>query len=221
MSQPPVDNSDNKLAGYEIIEEIGKGGMGRVYKARGQDGQLVAIKILDPRIADNKTQLARFYQEAELAMRINHPNVARGFKVGEHERHHYFVMEYVEGETLGKLIKRRGPLQEKRAVNYASQMAMGLHRLHKEGMIHRDIKPENVIISNEGVLKLIDLGLAKDVDTDLNLTRPGHGLGTPQFMAPEQFKNAKDADVRCDVYGLGATLYVMLTGQLPFRGKVR
>ncbi|MCS7161679.1 MAG: protein kinase, partial [Gemmatales bacterium] len=130
----------------------------------------------------------------------------------------YIVMELVEGESLGQRVERLGRLPEAEAVAYSVQVAQGLHQAHRQGIIHRDVKPDNILVDSRGQAKLADLGLVKDLDADLNLTRTGRGLGTPHFMAPEQFRNAKNADVRCDVYSLGATLYMLVTGQLPFRG---
>jgi serine/threonine protein kinase len=128
-------------------------------------------------------------------------------------------MEFVEGESLGQKLQREGRLSETEAIRIVAQVAQGLHRAHKMGLIHRDIKPDNVMVMPDGTAKLTDLGLVKEVDTDLNLTRTGRGLGTPHFMAPEQFRNAKNADLRCDIYALGATLYMMVTGELPFRSS--
>ena len=129
-------------------------------------------------------------------------------------------MEFVDGESLGQRIDREGRMPEDEAVRIIAQVCQGLHKAHKQGMIHRDIKPDNIMVTPQGEAKLTDLGLVKEVDAELNLTRTGRGLGTPHFMAPEQFRNAKNADARCDIYSLGATLYMMVTGELPF-GKAR
>ena len=128
-------------------------------------------------------------------------------------------MEFVEGESLGQRIERDGAIPEAEAIRIIAQVAQGLHRAHKQNLVHRDVKPDNILVTPEGVAKLADLGLVKETDADLNLTKTGRGLGTPHFMAPEQFRNAKNADVRCDVYSLGATLYMMVTGELPFRSN--
>jgi serine/threonine protein kinase len=126
-------------------------------------------------------------------------------------------MEYVEGESLGQRIEREGRVPEAEAIRIIAQVAQGLHKAHKQGMVHRDVKPDNILISPQGVAKIADMGLVKEAETDLNLTRTGRGLGTPHFMAPEQFRNAKNADARCDIYSLAATLYMAVTGELPFR----
>src|SRR5947209_12345455 len=126
-------------------------------------------------------------------------------------------MEFVEGESLGQRLEREGRMAEAEAIRLIAQVAQGLHRAHKQNLVHRDVKPDNILVRPDGVAKLADLGLVKETDADLNLTRTGRGLGTPHFMAPEQFRDAKNADPRCDVYSLGATLYMMVTGELPFR----
>jgi len=128
-------------------------------------------------------------------------------------------MEYVDGESLGSKVDREGPLSEDVAVRLIAQVCQGLHRAHKQKLVHRDVKPDNILIAADGVAKLTDLGLVKMADDELNLTKTGRGLGTPNYMAPEQFRDAKNADVRCDVYSIGATLYTLLTGETPF-GKV-
>jgi serine/threonine protein kinase len=131
----------------------------------------------------------------------------------------YLVMEFVEGESLGQKLEREGAMSETDAIRIIAQVAQGLHRAHKQSLVHRDVKPDNILVTPDGIAKLADLGLVKETETDLNLTRTGRGLGTPHFMAPEQFRNAKNADIRCDIYSLGATLYQMVTGQLPFRSN--
>src|SRR5262249_14803212 len=130
----------------------------------------------------------------------------------------YLVLELVDGESLGARIERQGPLPEDEAVRLVVQIGQALEAVHKRGMVHRDVKPDNILLSSDGRARLTDLGLVKDAGTELNLTRTGRGLGTPHFMAPEQFRNAKQADPRYDVYGLAATLYMAVTGALPFAG---
>jgi serine/threonine protein kinase len=128
-------------------------------------------------------------------------------------------MEFVDGETLGQRIERDGPMLEKEAIKIIAQIAQALYRAHRDKLIHRDVKPDNILMTKDGQAKLTDLGLVKEVEADLNLTRTGRGLGTPHFMAPEQFKNAKNVDARCDIYSLGATLYMMVTGEMPFHNS--
>lgn len=203
---------------YDLLSKIADGGMGSVYKARDtSDGELVAIKIVPATMASNQVLLKRFEQEFRAASSIEHENLVRALDFGYDANSPYLVMEYVEGETLGQMIDRQGRVSEKDAIKVMAQIAQGLHKAHSVGMVHRDVKPDNILIRPDGVSKLADMGLVKEMETDLNLTRTGRGLGTPQFMAPEQFRNAKNADLRCDIYSLAATMYMAVTGELPFR----
>jgi serine/threonine protein kinase len=217
-TQKPMQKSVGK---YDLVEMIAEGGMGTVYKARHQEtGQIVAIKIVPPHMAGNAVLLKRFEQEFRAASRLDHGNIVRALDYGEANGVPYLVMEFVEGESLGAKIEREGRIPEAEAIRLVAQVAQGLHSAHKRGLIHRDVKPDNVLVTPDGTTaKLADLGLVKEVEADLNLTRTGRGLGTPHFMAPEQFRNAKNVDVRCDIYSLGATLYMMVTGELPFRSS--
>jgi serine/threonine protein kinase len=208
------------VGNYDLLEKIAEGGMGAVYRARDrQSGRTVAVKLMPAHTAANPVLLKRFEQEFRAASRLDHPNIVRALDFGQHASTPYLVMEFVDGESLGKKIEREGRMTETEAIRIIAQVARGLHRAHKRGVIHRDVKPDNVLVTPAGVAKLADLGLVKEAEADLNLTRTGRGLGTPHFMAPEQFRNAKNADVRCDIYSLGATLYMMVTGELPFRSN--
>jgi serine/threonine protein kinase len=207
-----------RVSSYDLIEAIAEGGMGTVYKGKHRDtGQIVAIKIVPEGMANNQTLLKRFEKEFRAASNLDHPNVVRALEYGVLGGRPYLVMEFVDGESLGQRIERDGRIPENEAVQIIALAAQGLHHAHKNGMIHRDIKPDNIMVTKDGQVKLADLGLVKEADNDINLTRTGRGLGTPHFMAPEQFRNAKNADVKCDIYSLGATLYQMVTGELPFR----
>jgi len=195
--------------------------MGLVFKARHQQtGQVVAIKVVPPNMTKNDVVKKRFENEFKAASKLDHPNIIHGIETGMTNGRAYLVMEFVDGESLGQKIERDGPLPEAEAVRLIIQAGQALHYAHQQGLIHRDVKPDNLLITQEGQVKLADLGLVKELENDLNLTRTGRGLGTPHFMAPEQFRNAKNADVRCDVYSLGATLYQAVTGELPFKGSV-
>jgi serine/threonine protein kinase len=203
---------------YDILEKIAEGGMGTVYKGRQRStGLIVAIKIVPPTMANNPVLLKRFEQEFRAASMLDHPNIVRALDYGCSGNTPYLVMEYVPGESLGQRLEREKRIPEAEAVKIMAQVAQGLHRAHKQGMIHRDVKPDNILLPGDGQAKLADLGLVKEVEADLNLTRTGRGLGTPHFMAPEQFRNAKNADIRCDIYSMAATLYMMVTGELPFK----
>jgi serine/threonine protein kinase len=206
------------IGDYDLVERIAEGGMGVVYKARHrQSGQIVAIKVVPPHLATDPILRKRFENEFRAANSLDHPNIVRALEYGETGGSPYLVMEYVEGESLGQRLAREGRMPESEAIRIVAQVAQGLHRAHRQGLIHRDVKPDNILLTPDGQVKLADLGLVKEVETDLNLTRTGRGLGTPHFMAPEQFRNAKNADARYDIYSLGATLYMMVTGELPFR----
>ena len=212
-----VETAQVKTVGnYELLHLIAEGGMGAVWRARSlHDSSVVAIKIIPAETARNPLLLKRFEQEFKAASLINHPNVVKALDFGGGVTP-FLVMEFVDGESLGQRVERLGPIVETEAVRLIGQVCEGLHRAHKQGLIHRDVKPDNVLVTWEGVAKLTDLGLVKGLEVEMNLTRTGRGLGTPHYMAPEQFRNAKNADVRCDVYSLGATLYTLVTGAIPF-----
>ncbi len=203
---------------YDLVDKIAEGGMGAVYRGRERaTGKTVAIKIVPPHMTSNAVLMKRFEQEYNAASNLDHPNIVRALAFGMHGKSPYLVMEFVEGESLGDRLQREKQLSEAEAILIIGQVAQGLHRAHKQGLVHRDVKPDNILLTPDGQVKLADLGLVKELETDLNLTRTGRGLGTPHFMAPEQFRNAKNVDVRSDIYSLGATLYMMITGQLPFK----
>ena len=207
-----------QLGKYEILEKIAEGGMGAVYKGRhSASGEIVAIKVIPPETARNPLLLKRFEQEFRVASLINHPNVVRAVDYCGSGPTPFLVMEFVDGESIGQRIQREGAIPEEEAIRLMGQVCEGLRRAHKQGLVHRDVKPDNIMLTqNAHTAKLTDLGLVKDLEGEMNLTRTGRGLGTPHFMAPEQFRNAKGADERCDIYSLGATLYMMLTGEIPF-----
>jgi eukaryotic-like serine/threonine-protein kinase len=206
------------VGNYDLLEKIAEGGMGTVYKGRDRSsGAVVAIKIVPPHISKNSTLLKRFQQEYKTASSLDHPNIVRAMEFGFQGASPYLVMEFVEGESLGQKIEREGAMAESEAIRLIAQVAQGLHKAHKAGLVHRDVKPDNILVTPDGQAKLTDLGLVKELETDLNLTRTGRGLGTPHFMAPEQFREAKTADSRADIYSLAATLYMMVTGELPFK----
>jgi serine/threonine protein kinase len=205
------------IGNYDLLEKIGEGCMGVVYKATRWDSKdVVAIKVMPAEVASNPVLLKRFEQEFRITSKLDHPNIVRVMEFCRTGKSPYLVMELVEGESLGDKLDREGKLSEEEAINIILQISHGLHRAHRQGLIHRDVKPDNILVTKDGVAKLTDLGLAKDADSGADLTRTGRGLGTPDYMAPEQFRNAKNASVRCDVYSLGATLYHMVTGKVPF-----
>jgi serine/threonine protein kinase/tetratricopeptide (TPR) repeat protein len=210
------------VAGYRVLEELGRGGMGVVYKAWDPyQRREVALKVmLAGRFADAR-QIERFQAEARAARRFDHPNLAAVLEVGEEDGLHYLVMDVVEGESLAALLEREGPLPERRAAELAERLARALSYAHFRAILHRDLKPSNVLVrSADGEPVLTDFGLAKDVgQPGTGLTRTGQLVGTPAYMPPEQARGSLDrVDRRADVYALGATLYEMLTGQPPFSG---
>jgi eukaryotic-like serine/threonine-protein kinase len=214
LAPPPESRS---IGRYELLVKVGEGGIGQVFKARHQvTGEIVAVKLLARNVAANPVTLKRFEQEFIASRKIDHPNVIRAIEHARWEDQPYLVMEYVEGESVGALIERARRLAEAEAVRLIAQVCEGLAQAHHRGMIHRDIKPDNILVTRQGVAKLADLGLVKDQNAMLNLTRTGRGLGTPHYMAPEQYDSAKTADVRSDVFALGATFYTMVTGEPPY-----
>jgi serine/threonine protein kinase len=217
MVRKAMNPSRQILGDYELLAKIGEGGGGTVYKGRHrQTGAVVAIKALPPHLAQNPIFRKRLEQEFRATRQLDHPHIVRALDYVETETMPFLVMEFVEGESLGERLDRAGRLPEAEALRLIAQVCAGLHEAHQHGLIHRDVKPDNVIVSPDGQAKLIDLGLVKETEADLGLTRTEGGLGTPHFMAPEQFRSAKQADVRCDIYSLGATLYNLVTGELPF-----
>lgn len=208
-----------QVEGYHLVAKIGEGATGSVYEGRQQNlDRKVAIKILDPVLQEDPEYLARFYREARSVARLNHPHVVGGFDVGADNGVHYFVMEYVEGETLKDRVSKSGLLGQKEVVRLARQMAEALGHAHEHGILHRDIKPANILLDQDGQSHLCDLGLARPADLDARLTRTGVTHGTPHYMSPEQAVGEDDLDGRSDLYSLGATLYFAVTGQAPFLG---
>lgn len=208
------------LGAWELLDVIGRGAMGIVYRGRDrQSGQIVAVKIIDARVAASPTLLRRFEQECAATNRLEHPNVVRALSCGIERGEPYLVMEYVDGLSLAHQVREAGPMRLHAAGWLTLRLAEALTLAHQHGFIHRDVKPENVLISREGVPKLGDLGLVKDLRGDPSLTQSGAWLGTVDYMAPEQFGNAKNVDLRSDVYGLAGTLYYALTGTVPFPAR--
>jgi serine/threonine protein kinase len=206
-----------QLGNYDIVSKIAEGGMGTVYKARNRaTGQIVALKVIAPATAKNPVLLQRFEREFLAAKVLDHPNVVKALDYCGALPHPFIVMEFVDGMSVGQRIELKGAYPEAEAVRIIKQVCDGLQGAHKQGLVHRDVKPDNILVTRDGVAKLTDMGLVKDLEGDLNLTRTGRGLGTPHYMAPEQFRNAKSVDVRGDIYSLGATLYAMVTGLVPF-----
>ncbi|MCK5345924.1 MAG: serine/threonine protein kinase, partial [Candidatus Heimdallarchaeota archaeon] len=214
-----IHSGHTKIVGYELIELIGKGGMGIVYRAHQISmDRIVALKIMYPSLANDKKYVERFLREARASAKLNHNNIVTGIDIGESVGIYYFVMEYVDGQSLSLILKRGGALDELRSLTIAYHVSKALEHAHLQGIIHRDIKPDNLMITSEGVPKLGDLGLAKVEKADMQ-SETGITLGTPNYISPEQAKGAENIDARADIYSLGATLYHMLTGDTPYSGN--
>ena len=207
---------------YVILDFLGKGGMGTVYKAwHRMMGRVVALKILDPRCVANNQSLARFRREMQLVGRLDHPNVVRAFDADRVGEYHFIAMEYVAGQNLEDLMKERGALPPADVVNFASQAADGLAHAHALGILHRDIKPSNLLLTDARKVKILDFGLGTLLEKDelpAALTAAGITVGTPDYLSPEQARMVK-LDGRSDLYSLGCTMYHLISGKLPFKGE--
>jgi len=210
----------NQIPGYQLLERVGQGSMGVVYKARQLSmNRLVAIKVLAPRFAQNLEFIDRFKREALLAAQLSSGNIVQAIDVGETNGVHYFIMEYVEGVTVQQELEKGRRFEEKEALTIGLQIGQALEHAAKRGLVHRDIKPANILLGKDGVAKLADLGLAR-MTSDLGTIRSetGRSVGTAYYISPEQIRGLDDVDVRSDIYSLGASLYHMTAGRPPFPG---
>lgn len=210
------------LGGYRILSPLGEGGMGKVYLARHEsDGQEVAIKVLPPsRAAEESRALDRFLREMDLSRRVVHPNLARTLGAGEEDGVHFMIMEYIRGKSLFELVKgeKGAPLRVTDTARLFVKVLDGLEAAHDAGIVHRDLKPSNIMVTPEGDVRVLDLGLARATGEEAPLTRPNIVVGTLDYVSPEQLVNASSADARSDLYSLGCTLYFTLAGRPPFEG---
>jgi len=227
------DAQSLSIGPYVILERLGEGGMGRVYKARHQRlHKIVALKVIRSERLDNPVAIRRFYREIESVSKLSHQNIVWAFDADQAGENHFFAMQYVPGRDMARMVKQGGPLDVQQAAEFFRQAALGLQHIHEHGMVHRDIKPSNLLIvepkttgdSNSSsqkltaTVKIVDLGLTRGPENDerSRLTQMGTTMGTVDYMSPEQARASHDVDIRSDIYSLGCSLYFALTGRPPF-----
>jgi serine/threonine-protein kinase len=212
------------LGSCVLLEPVGEGGMGQVYRAMHRNlRRIVAVKRIRPEFLNNERAIKRFYREVRAVAQLSHPNIVKAYDADQVGNEHFLVMEFVEGIDLAQMVQEQGPPPVASACEYLRQAALGLQHAFERGLIHRDIKPTNLLLTPQGQIKVLDLGLARFENSTESLhpslTREGVVLGTVDFIAPEQATDSRSADIRADLYSLGCTLYFLLTAQVPFPGN--
>lgn len=208
------------IVNFEIVEKIGMGAMGVVYKAVDISGQTVALKVLLPKYSNDVKFYKRFMREGFIATTLNHPNIVKAYEVGISDEYVYFSMEYVEGETVKRIIEKNYSIPSLSAIFIVSEIAKALICAWENQLVHRDVKPDNIIITPRGEVKLCDLGIAKEIQPQTSEFTPTDKImGTPYYVSPELVRGDGDVDIRCDIYSLGASFYHMVVGELPFEGE--
>ncbi len=212
------ESRGQQIPGYRLLSRLGRGAMAVVFKAQQLSlDRTVAIKVMPRKLSENAEYVSMFYREGKAAAKLNHPNIVQAFDVGESGGFHYFVMEYVEGQTLYEEMASGKVYSEAEALEVIIQITRALEHAHKQGLIHRDVKPKNIMLTTGGVAKLADMGLARlAADAETAAAEAGRAFGTPYYISPEQIRGERDIDFRADIYSLGATLYHVLTGRVPF-----
>jgi serine/threonine protein kinase len=211
---------------YTIVDSLGEGGISQVFKAWDtESGRYVALKMIKEEHWENVEAVGRFKREMRIIAQMKHPSIVQAFDVDLDQPRHYFAMEYVEGTDLNKLVKLGGALDVPTGCDYIWQVAEGLQYAHERGLVHRDLKPGNLLLIEGGVIKILDLGMARLRDPSgssqsmSRLTLEGMVIGTPDYLAPEQARNPRGVDIRADIYSLGCTLFYLLTAEPPFPGN--
>lgn len=220
MDEDSMYRPAQQIPGFQVLSKLGQGAMAVVFKAKQLSlDRIVAIKVLPKRLSENPEFVERFYREGRAAARLNHAHIVQAFDVGESGGYHYFVMEYIDGQTIYDVIQDGKRLEEAKALRMMLQSAKALEHAHAQGLIHRDVKPKNLMLTKEGEIKLADMGLAREMGDLVTASQEaGRAYGTPYYISPEQIRGEMTIDARADIYGLGATFYHMVTGQVPFDG---
>ena len=210
-----------QIPGFQILGRLGSGAMATVYKAKQLSlDRIVAVKVLPRRMSENEEFVSRFRKEGRAAAKLSHINIVQAIDVGEAGGYHYFVMEYIDGRTVWDDLRKNQAYSEQEAIQVVIQTASALEHSHGRGFVHRDVKPKNIMITNQNVVKLADMGLAREMsDKEAALAEAGRAYGTPYYISPEQIRGEVNIDTRADIYSLGATFYHMVTGKVPFEGN--